>query len=155
VGQVEPWIAGSALLNSAMKKSLIFAAALLLTFICGRIASAADPAGFAGEYADKKFLNGQAVFQMSIEQRGNTASIWFSAGYNDGHGSAPEADGAGKITAKGLEFTFKDGEGNSGNGVVTRSGEDIIVSLKPTHVSDARSMVFYKQNIHLKRAHKK
>jgi hypothetical protein len=40
---------------------------------------------FAGEYADKKFLNGQAVFQMSLEQSRNTISVFFSAVYNDGH----------------------------------------------------------------------
>ena len=144
------------LVKSAMKKYLTFAGSVLLVIACARLISAADPQEFAGEYADKKFLSGQAVFQMSIEQRGNTASIWFSAGYNDGHGSAPEAEGKGTVTGKGtFEFTFKDGEGNSGSGTIARSGTDLVVSIKPTHVADPRCLVFYKQNIHLKRAPKK
>ena len=139
-----------------MRKNLIFAGSVLLTIACFRLVSAADTPGFAGEYADKKFLSGQAVFQMSIEQHGNTASVWFSAGYNDGHGSAPEGEGKGSVTGKGvLEFTFKDGDGNSGTGTITRSGADLIVSIKPTHVADPRCLVYYKQNIHLKRVSKK
>src|SRR5215831_6847463 len=138
-----------------MKKYLTFAGTVLFVIACSRLLTGAIPESFAGEYADKKFLNGQAVFQMSIEQHGNTASVWFSAGYTDGHGSAPEADGKGTLTAKGtLEFTFKDGEGNSGNGTVTHSGADVVVSLKPTHVADSRCMVFYGNNIHLKRTAK-
>src|SRR5438477_13064337 len=99
------------LVNSVMRKNIIFAGSVLLTIACFRLVSAADTPGFAGEYADKRFLNGQAVFQMSIEQHGNTASVWFSAGYNDGHGSAPEGEGKGNVTGKDvLEFAFKDGE---------------------------------------------
>jgi hypothetical protein len=139
-----------------MRKHLIVAASIFLAIACSRILSAADASSFAGEYADKKYLGGRAAFQMSIEQRGGTTSVWFSVGYNDGHGSAPEADGTGKVTGKGiLEFTFKDSEGNSGNGTITRSGTDIIVSIKPTHVADPRSLVFYQQNIHLKPSAKK
>ena len=139
-----------------MRKHLIVAASIFLAIACSRVLSAADAPSFAGEYADKQYLSGRAVFQMSIEQRGGTASVWFSAGYKDGHGSAPEADGTGKVTGKGiLEFVFKDGEGNSGNGTITRSGTDIIVSIKPTHVGDTRSVVFYQQNIHLKPSAKK
>jgi hypothetical protein len=59
---------------------------------------AAEAPGFSGEYADKKFLNGQAVFQMSLEQSGSTVSVWFSAVYNDGHGAAPEATRTGKVS---------------------------------------------------------
>ena len=33
-------------------------------------ALAAEPAAWTGEYADKKFLNGQAVFQFSLTQAG-------------------------------------------------------------------------------------
>jgi hypothetical protein len=29
---------------------------------------------FSGEYADKNFLNGQGVFQMSLQQSGDT--VW-------------------------------------------------------------------------------
>ncbi|PYK89834.1 MAG: hypothetical protein DME35_07655 [Verrucomicrobia bacterium] len=72
-------------------------------------AIATQPTNFAGEYTDRNFLNGQATFQMSLEQSASTVTVWFSAGYNDGHGLLPEADGSGKITPKGtVEFTFKD-----------------------------------------------
>jgi hypothetical protein len=46
------------------------AVALLVSILLGASTPhtfAAEP-NWAGEYADKKFLNGQAVFQMSIEQ---------------------------------------------------------------------------------------
>ena len=67
-----------------------------------------------------------------------------------------EAEGKGNVTGKGaLEFTFKDGDGNSGGGTITRSGADLTVSIKPTHVADPRCLVFYRQNIHLKRVSKK
>jgi hypothetical protein len=109
-------------------------------------------ANWAGEYADKKFLNGQAVFQMSLEQGENTVSVWFSAGYNDGHGCAPEATGTGKVDAKGsLKFTFRDSANNSGTGTITRGGEGIIVSLKTARVADPRCLVFYGQSVRLKR----
>jgi hypothetical protein len=117
---------------------------------------AADTRNFAGEYADRKFLGGQAVFQMSLEQSGSTVSVWFSAGYNDGRGTAPEANGAGKVTSKGtVEFTFKDSDGNAGMGTIARSGNDIVVSLKATKVSDSRGLVFYRDGIRLARQTKK
>jgi hypothetical protein len=116
---------------------------------------AAQPTNFAGEYADKSFLSGQATFQMSLEQSGNTVSVWFSAGYNDGHGLLPEADGTGKITGKGIvEFTFKDSARNAGTGTIARAGEDIIVSLKTTRVADSRCLELYRQNMRLKPAGK-
>lgn len=55
-------------------------------------AIAADAPNFAGEYADKKFLKGQGVFQLSLEQKGNVVSVFFSAAHNDGSGAAPEAE---------------------------------------------------------------
>jgi len=71
-------------------------------------AIATQPTNFAGEYTDRNFLNGQATFQMSLEQSASTVAVWFSAGYNDGHGLLPEADGSGKITPKGtVEFTLR------------------------------------------------
>jgi hypothetical protein len=116
----------------------------------------AQPTNFAGEYADKSFLSGQATFQMSLEESGNTLSVWFSAGYNDGHGLQPIADGNGKITPKGtVEFTFTDSARNAGTGRITRAGEDILVSLKTTRVADARCLELYRQNIRLKRVGKK
>lgn len=125
---------------------------LLLT----AFAIAATLTNFAGEYADKNFLSGQATFQMSLEQSGSTVTVWFSAGYNDGHGLLPEADGSGKVTAKGtVEFAFKDSAKNAGAGTITRAGDDIIVSLKTTRVADTRCLVLYRQNMRLKPAGKK
>jgi hypothetical protein len=126
---------------------------LLVTLSLFSIAAAA--ANFAGEYADKNFLNGQGVFQLSLEQNGNTISVFFSAGYNDGHGAGPEADGTGKVTSKGtVEFTFEDGFRNAGTGTITRSSDGVILSIKTTRVADPRCLVFYKQNIRLPRVKK-
>ena len=111
---------------------------------------------FSGEYADKNFLNGQAVFQMSLQQSGDTVSVWFSASYNDGHGAAPEADGTGKVTDKGtVQFKFKDSSKNAGTGRIARAGEGIIVSFKTKHVSDSSCLEFYGQKMRLKRVGKK
>ena len=119
-------------------------------------AIAAQPTNFAGEYVDRNFLNGQATFQMSLEQSGNALSVWFSAGYNDGHGIQPVADGNGKITSKGtVELTFTDSARNAGTGTITRAGDDIIVSLKTTRVADSRCVELYRQNMRLKKVGKK
>jgi len=128
---------------------------LILLVALSLFSIAAAAADFAGEYADKKFLNGQGVFQLSLEQNGNSASIFFSAGYNDGHGAAPEADGTGKITSKGtVEFTFEDGFKNAGTGTIRRSGDGVILSIKTTRVADPRCLVFYKENIRLSKLKK-
>ena len=135
-----------------MKRAIVSLLSLLVVIVS---AIAAQPTNFAGEYADKNFLNGQATFQMSLEQSASTVTVWFSAGYNDGHGLLPEADGSGKITAKGtVEFTFKDSAKNAGAGTITRAGDDIIVSLKTTRVADARCLELYRQNMRLKPAGK-
>ncbi len=127
-----------------------------MLFVLAASAIAAGASNFAGEYADKNFLNGQAVFQMSLEQSGNSVTVWFSTGYTDGHGAAPEAGGTGKVTNKGtVEFKFDDTSKNVGTGTITRAGDDIIVSLKTTRVADSRCLEFYRQNIRLKRAGKK
>jgi hypothetical protein len=132
------------------KALAIFAAAFLLHF------SAAAAPNFAGEYADKKFLNGQGVFQMSLEQSGNDVSVFFSAVYNSGQGAAPEADATGHVTAKGVvEFHFQDSLRNAGTGTITRAGDDVIVSIKTSRVADPRCLVFYKQNMRLKHVAKK
>ena len=116
---------------------------------------AADTPNVAGEYADKNFLNGQGVFQMSLEQSGNTVSVWFSAAYNDGHGCGPEVTASGKVTAKGaVEFAFHDSSRNGGSGTIARAGNDIMVSIKITRVADPRCLVFYKQNMRLQRVKK-
>jgi hypothetical protein len=137
--------------NAPMKnRSLILLVALAIVSI------AAGPPNFAGEYADRNFLNGQATFQMSLEQSGNTVSVWFSAGYNDGHSIQPVADGNGKITSKGtVELTFTDSARNAGTGTITRAGDDIIVSLKTTRVADSRCVELYRQNMRLKKVGKK
>src|SRR5438552_10659775 len=119
-------------------------------------AIAAQSSNFAGEYADRNFLNGQATFQMSLEQSGSAVSVWFSAGYNDGHSIQPIADGSGKMTGKGpVEFSFTDSSHNAGTGTITRAGEDIIVSIKTTRVADSRCLALYRQNMRLKRVGKK
>ncbi len=137
--------------NASMKnRSLILLVALAIVSI------AAGPPDFAGEYADRNFLSGQATFQMSLEQSGSVVTVWFSAGYNDGHGLLPVADGNGKITSKGtVEFTFKDSARNAGTGTITRAGDDIIVSLKTTRVADSRCVELYRQNMRLKKVGKK
>jgi hypothetical protein len=129
----------------------------LLSFLVAIVSTiAAAPTNFTGEFADKSFLGGQATFQMSLEQSGNTVTVWFSTGYNDGHSIQPIADGSGKPNSKGIvEFTFKDSSHNAGTGTITRAGDDIVVSLKTTRVADSRCLELYRQNMRLKRVGKK
>src|SRR5256885_9672050 len=111
---------------------------------------------WAGEYADKNLLGGKAVLQMSIEQSGNVIQVAFDAVYNDGHGAAPEATGPGKISSGGvLEFKWEDRFKNAGTGTIKRAGDDIIVSMKATRVTDPRCLPFYGQNMRLKRTGKR
>ena len=106
-------------------KCVIVPLSCILIVIASAIA--AQPTNFAGEYADRNFLNGQATFQMSLEQSGNALSVWFSAGYNDGHSIQPVADGSGKITGKGtVELTFTDSARNAGTGTIVRPGLSIL-----------------------------
>jgi hypothetical protein len=107
---------------------------------------------WVGEYADKEFLNGQAVFQMSITQSGNTIQIGFDAAYNDAHGAAPDGEGHAEITGKDtLQFKWEDSFKNSGTGRITRAGKDVIVSMKTMRAVDSRCLVFYGQKMRLKR----
>jgi hypothetical protein len=124
---------------------------LLLFAIGGR---AAEPQTWAGEYTDKKFLNGSAVFQLSIEQQGKDIQVSFDATYNDGHSCSPEAQGMAKSNGQGLQFTFQDGSGNTGTGTIARVGSDLVVSLKPTRVVAKECIVFYRENIRLTRVGK-
>ena len=130
------------------------AVALLASTVLGATGStmfAAEP-NWAGEYADKKFLNGQAVFQLSIQQSGNSIQVAFDAAYVDGHGAAPEGDGQAKITgANTLEFKWEDSFKNSGTGTIKRTADGVTVSMNPRRVVDSRCLVFYGQNIRLKR----
>jgi uncharacterized protein with beta-barrel porin domain len=118
---------------------------------------ATETENWTGEYADKKFMNGQAVFQLSLTQEGNqTVKIGFDAVYNNGRDCAPEAEGSGKIAGKGtLKFAFQDNHHNAGIGTITRAGDDVIVSLKATRVADPKCVVFYRDNIRLKPMRKK
>jgi hypothetical protein len=116
----------------------------------------ADAGNWAGEYTDKNFLKGQGVFQLSIEQSGNAIQVSFDAAHNDGSGAAPEGQGPAKVTGKDtLQFNFKDSFNNSGTGTIKRAGDDIILTIKPAHVADARCLVFYGENMRLKRSGKK
>jgi len=116
------------------------------------ITGAAIAAGkFDGEFGDKNFLNGQAVFEFSIQQSGNALNIAFDAAYSDGHGATPDATGAGKATGNTAQFTWKDSHGNTGTGTINLAGDDIVVSMKTVHAADSRCLVFYRQNMRLKR----
>ena len=127
---------------------------LLASIVLGATAAtmfSAEP-NWAGEYADKKFLNSQAVFQMSIQQSGNSIQVAFDAAYVDAHGAAPEGDGHAKITgANALEFKWEDSFKNSGTATIKRTADGVIVSMNPTRVVDSRCLVFYGQNIRLER----
>jgi hypothetical protein len=125
---------------------------LLLAAIVFAFSITAAHAQFAGEYADRNFLNGRAVFQMSLDQSGNNVSVWFSTGYNDGHGCSLDAQGTGKVSKGALEFTFQDSSRNVGSGTIMRVGDSLAVSMKVTRAADARCLEFYRQNIRLKRA---
>jgi hypothetical protein len=114
-------------------------------------AFATEP-NWTGEYADKNLLNGQAAFQLSIEQSGNTIRVLFDAAYADAHGAAPDGEGPAKITGKGvLSFKWEDSFKNSGTGTIIRTAEAIKVSIKATRVADPRCLVFYGENMRLKR----
>lgn len=114
-------------------------------------APSAEP-NWAGGYADNNFLRGQAAFQMSIEQSGNSIRVSFDAAYVDAHGAAPDGEGQAKITGKNaLQFNWEDSFNNSGTGTIRQTGDGIIVSMKATRVVDSRCLVFYGENMRLKR----
>ena len=131
-------------------RSVIHFVFILLIVIAPKVFSA-DPK-WAGEYAKKDLLNGQAVFQLSIEQSGTAIQISFDAAYADGHGAAPDGGGQAKITGKDtLEFKWEDSFKNSGTGTIKRMADGITISMKPTRVADSRCVVFYGDNMRLKR----
>jgi hypothetical protein len=128
--------------------------ALLVSTVLGATASTMFSAeqNWAGEYADKKFLNGQAVFQMSIQQSGNSIQVAFGAAYVDAHGATPESDGQAKITgANTLEFKWEDSFKNSGTGTIKRTADGVTVSMNPRRVVDSHCLVFYGKDMRLKR----
>src|SRR3954470_9166233 len=116
-----------------MKPAISFMLRLVASIVCLALLAvtvhAADSSGWVGEYTDKKFLNGRAVFQLSIEQSGSAMHIRFDAAWNDGHAADPEADGPGKVSGNSLTFKWEDSFNNSGTGSITKSGDDAIVSL--------------------------
>ena len=124
---------------------------LFFVLVSGLPLHAAE-ASWAGEYADKKFLNGSAVFQLTIEQSGSKVQVSFDAVHNNGKGCAPEAQGMANASGKDkLQFSFRDNQGNAGNGTITRSGDDLIVSLKATKAAKPDCTKFYRDNIRVKR----
>ncbi len=118
------------------------------------VVGAADTSSWAGEYRADKFLNGPAVFQLSIEQSGGAMQVTFDGAYVDGHGAAPEGQGAAKISGNTLQFKFEDSFGNAGTGTITRTGDGITVSMNASRVAERRCLAFYGQNMHLKRVRK-
>jgi hypothetical protein len=116
--------------------------------------SSAEP-NWSGDYANNNFLNGQAAFQMSIEQSGSAIQVSFNAAYTDAHGAAPDGGGQAKITGKNrLEFGWEDSFQNSGTGTIKRTGDGITVSMKTMQVVDSRCLVFYGDKMRLKRVKK-
>jgi hypothetical protein len=118
------------------------------------VVRAADTSSWAGEYRAEKFLNDRAVFQLTIEQSGGAMRVTFDGAYVDGHGAAPQGQGPAKVSGNTLQFKFEDSFGNTGTGTIKRTGDGIIVSMKTSHVAEARCLVFYQQNMRLKRARK-
>ena len=129
-------------------------ATILFLAVASFAVQAAEP-GWTGQYREDKFLGNRAVFQLSIEQSGNKMQVSFDAAWVDGHGAAPEAEGPATVSGNRLTFTFKDTFDNSGSGTITRAGNDILVSINPTHVVEARCLAFYGKNMRLKRVAKK
>jgi hypothetical protein len=136
-----------------MKKWPAVLAASVLVFRLST-AFAAEPASWIGEYTDKKFLNGRAVFQLSIEQSGSGMQVSFDAAHNDGHGAAPEGQGPAKLSGNTLQFKFEDSFGNTGTGTITRAGDGVVVSMNTSHVAEPRCLAFYGKNMRLKRVGK-
>lgn len=78
-------------------------------FFCLALATAlpAKETNWSGNYTDKKYPNGQAVFQLNILEEKGAISVDFDAAYNDGHGCAPQASGPAQIVDKNtLRFIF-------------------------------------------------
>lgn len=133
-----------------MKTGLFSALVLVVALVAS---SLAKEASWTGNYTDKKYLGGQAVFQLNILQEGDTISIDFDAVYNDGHGCAPQGSGPAKVIDQStLKFTFTDSANNTGTGTIRRTPDGVVVSIKPTRVADSRCVVFYADRILLKPA---
>jgi hypothetical protein len=136
-------------------KTRLFIPVLVFFLLSGFVSAAADSSSWSGEYRDDKFLGGRAVFQLTIDQSGGALHVTFDAAWDDAHGAAPEADGPATVSGNTLTFKFKDSFSNSGTGTITRAGNDIFVSINPTHVVEPRCLGFYGKNMRLKRVAKK
>jgi len=132
-----------------------FISVIVFLLLSGFVSEAADSSGWAGEYRNDKFLGGRAVFQLTIDQSAAGLHVTFDAAWNDGHGAAPEADGPATVFGNTLTFKFKDSFSNSGMGTIIRAGNDILVSINPTHVVESRCLSFYGKNMKLRRVAKK
>ncbi|MGE5209436.1 MAG: hypothetical protein ACM3KL_08915 [Alphaproteobacteria bacterium] len=125
---------------------------ILIVLGCNTFNSWSAEPNWAGQYTTKNLLDGEAVFQLSIEQTGNSLQISFDAAYLDAHGAAPDGGGEAKIAGKNkLAFNWEDSFQNSGTGTITRAGDGIVVSMKATHVEEPRCIMFYGENMRLKR----
>src|ERR1700704_4134522 len=137
-----------------MKLRVLFALTLTL-ILAAQLCFAGASENWAGQYRAENFLGGRAVFQLTIEQSGSKMQVSFDAAWVDAHGAAPEAEGPAQVSGKTLTFKFEDTFQNSGTGTITRPGNDILVSINPTHVVEPRCLAFYGKNMRLKRAAKK
>ena len=143
-------------MKTSIPLSFRYVAATILFLAAAPFAThAADSQSWAGQYTEKKFLGGRAVFQLSIEQSGSAMQVSFDAAWVDGHGAAPEAEGPATVSGDTVTFKFQDTFENSGTGTITRAGNDILVSINPTHVIEPRCLAFYGKNMRLKRVAKK
>jgi hypothetical protein len=82
-------------------------AGLSATVLCLCLAASlpAKEANWTDNYTDKKYLNGQAVFQLNVLRKGETITVDFDAVYNDGHGCAPQGNGPAKVVDKSARVT--------------------------------------------------
>jgi hypothetical protein len=138
-----------------MKRSVFSLVTIVLFALLSIATQASDSSGWAGEYRADRFLGGRAVFQLTIEQSGSAIQVNFDAAWNDGHGAAPEAEGPATVSGNTLTFKFEDSFQNSGTGTIKRIGNDLLVSINPTHVVEPRCLAFYGNNMRLKRVAKK
>ena len=140
---------GGSLCKVGLGKSAVILLATIGT------ALTAGPSKFDGEFVDKKFLNGQGVFEFIVHQSGTALDIAFDAAYSDGHGGPPDATGAGKVNGKTAQFTWKSSFDDTATGTISLAGDDIVVSMKAVHVANPSCLAFYRQNMKLKRTGKK
>jgi hypothetical protein len=127
-------------------------AVLLVPFLAIASIAFSEEPSWIGQYANDNFLNGQAAFQLTIEQSGDAIEVSFDAAYKDGHGAAPDGSGEAKVAGNNtLKFKWEDSFNNSGTGRITRAGRAIVVSMKTTRVVEPRCLPFYGNKMRLKR----